>query len=97
MMVEKSEKDLLITAAREYEKLIDKKIKMILGHKGKSESVTILFDASDFHHLAGLHKLTEYRKKPGNQPVFLYNLSQKSCSNVYKCKSCGIINISLQV
>ncbi|WEV37297.1 hypothetical protein [Lactobacillus sp. ESL0677] len=37
MMVAESETDLLISVAREYEKLLDKEIKMVLGRKGKSE------------------------------------------------------------
>ncbi|WEV51431.1 PBECR4 domain-containing protein [Lactobacillus sp. ESL0731] len=60
-MVVESETDLLISAAREYEKLLGKEIKMVLGRKGKSEIITLLFDSSDFYHLAGLHKLADIR------------------------------------
>ena len=59
MYIHRIGQDLLQVAASEFNKLIGKKVKLILGRKGRSEEVTIVFDSSDFHHLAGLHKLKD--------------------------------------
>ncbi|UZN42458.1 PBECR4 domain-containing protein [Lactobacillus sp. IBH004] len=59
MYIHRREQDLLQVAASEFNKLIGKKVKLILGRKGRSEEVTIVFDSSDFHYLAGLHKLKD--------------------------------------
>ncbi|WEV37028.1 PBECR4 domain-containing protein [Lactobacillus sp. ESL0677] len=51
--------DLLRKVAVEYNKLIGKEIEFTLGHKNRKSVVTVMFTPSDFHHLAGLHKLTD--------------------------------------
>ena len=67
MYIHRIGQDLLQVAASEFNKLIGKKVKLTLGRKGRSEEVTIVFDSSDFHHLAGLHKLKElYTRKTPN-------------------------------
>lgn len=75
------EKDLLLTAAIEFNKLIGKKIELILGRKGKSEKIVILFQSCDFHHLVGLHKLKDIPvvlKRPAKQ-VFYNILNKRIC------------------
>ncbi len=51
--------DLLQQCAWEFEKLIPFQYHIIVGRKGKVLDFTISFDRTDFHHLAGLHKLRD--------------------------------------
>ena len=51
--------DLLLQCALEFEKLIPYQYHIMVGRKGKSLEFTISFERSDFHHLAGLHKLRD--------------------------------------
>ena len=51
MYIHRRGQDLLQVAASEFNKLIGKKVKLILGRKGRSEEVTIVFDSSDFHQV----------------------------------------------
>ncbi len=51
--------DLLQQCAHEFEHLIPYQYHIITGRKGKTREFTISFDPSDFHHLAGLHKLKD--------------------------------------
>ncbi len=51
--------DLLQQCAWEFEKLIPFQYHIVVGRKGKMLEFTISFDRSDFHHLAGLHKLRD--------------------------------------
>lgn len=51
--------DLLQTCAEGFELLLPYQYHIIAGRKGKTLEFTISFDRADFHHLAGLHKLTD--------------------------------------
>lgn len=51
--------DLLLQCATEFERLIHYQYHIIIGRKGKTLEFTISFERSDFHHLAGLHKLRD--------------------------------------
>ena len=51
--------DLLQKCARGFERLTDWQYHFIVGRKGKTIAFTVSFDRSDFHHLAGLHKLKD--------------------------------------
>ena len=51
--------DLLLQCALEFEKLIPYQYRIMVGRKGKLVEFTISFERSDFHHLAGLHKLRD--------------------------------------
>lgn len=51
--------DILYQAAKIFEEIKSYKIEIIIGRKGHAEVFTIIFEDSDFHHLAGLHKLTD--------------------------------------
>lgn len=51
--------DLLQACAVAFERLLPYQYHMIIGRKGRKLEFTISFDRSDFHHLAGLHKLTD--------------------------------------
>lgn len=54
--------DLLKKCALGFNILLKHKYHFILGRKGKLKEFTISFDKSDFHHLAGLHKLKDNAK-----------------------------------
>lgn len=54
--------DLLKKCALGFDELLKCKYHFILGRKGKIKEFTISFDKSDFHHLAGLHKLKDNAK-----------------------------------
>lgn len=45
--------------AHEFNRLISYQHHIIIGRKGKTLEFTVSFDRSDFHHLAGLHKLQD--------------------------------------
>ena len=51
--------DLLQICAENFERLLPYQYHIIVGRKGKTLEFTISFDRADFHHLAGLHKLTD--------------------------------------
>lgn len=51
--------DLLQESAKSFESLLPYQYHIIAGRKGKILDFTISFDRADFHHLAGLHKLTD--------------------------------------
>ena len=47
--------------AQAFERLLATEYKMIIGRKGKTVTIVLRFQADHFHHLAGLHKLTDLR------------------------------------
>ena len=47
----------LQSIAKAFAKLLDIEYRMIIGRKGKTTEITLRFDASHFHHLAGFHIL----------------------------------------
>ena len=51
--------DLLQECAKSFESLLPFQYHIVAGRKGKILDFTISFDRADFHHLAGLHKLTD--------------------------------------
>jgi hypothetical protein len=51
--------DILYQAAKILEEIKSYKIEIIIGRKDHAEVFTIVFEDSYFHHLAGLHKLTD--------------------------------------
>lgn len=51
--------DLLQACAESFEQLLPYQYHITAGRKGKKLEFTISFDRADFHHLAGLHKLTD--------------------------------------
>ena len=51
--------DLLLQCARNYEKLLDTAYRFTIARKGVVREFTLSFQKSDFHHMAGLHKLTD--------------------------------------
>ncbi|MCQ9316970.1 PBECR4 domain-containing protein [Pediococcus pentosaceus] len=73
--------DLLYQAALEYKKFIGTKIEFLVGRKGESKLLTVIFKPSDFHHLAGLHKLSDIQKvyKGKAEDIFNQILSKKIC------------------
>ncbi|EOS8131580.1 hypothetical protein CCH77_RS10360, partial [Enterococcus faecium] len=66
------ENDLLYEAARSYQELLDYKINLVIGRKGQKEIVTIIFDETHFHHLAGLHKLKDINQIYKQQAKIAY-------------------------
>ena len=53
--------DHLYACAKAFEHLLDFQYHIIIGRKGKSVELNILFDSTEFHHLIGLHKLHDLR------------------------------------
>ena len=51
--------DLLQRCAQVFVQLLDVQYHILAGRKGKTVEFTISFEPSDFHHLAGLHKLRD--------------------------------------
>lgn len=51
--------DLLHECALSFEKLLNIQYHFVLGRKGNLKEFYLSFDKSDFHHLAGLHKLKD--------------------------------------
>ena len=51
--------DLLLECAQNFERLLPYQYHIVIGRKGVARVFTISFDRSDFHHLAGLHKLRD--------------------------------------
>lgn len=45
--------------AKDFERLFDIKYDLLLGRQNKAIEISIVFCDYDFHHLAGLHKLTD--------------------------------------
>lgn len=68
--------DRLLACATAFENLLHVKYHIIIGRKGKSVDLTISFEAVEFHHLAGLHKLRDLRLSRANrEKVFFQILS----------------------
>lgn len=59
--------DKLLECAKSFEVLLDKKYHIIIGRKGKSVDLEITFEAVDFHHLMGLHKLKDVEALSGKR------------------------------
>ncbi|MBR0100080.1 MAG: hypothetical protein IJJ71_11600 [Treponema sp.] len=53
--------DLLLQCAKNYEQLLNCKYHFVIGRKGVLYDFELTFQKTDFHHLAGLHKLTDKR------------------------------------
>lgn len=51
--------NLLMECASNFQKLINYEYHFTLGRKGKQKEITLRFSETDFHHLAGLHKLKD--------------------------------------
>ena len=51
--------DLLLECAKNYEKLLSVKYNFTIARKGVVHDFSIIFQKSDFHHIAGLHKLRD--------------------------------------
>ncbi|MCM1188469.1 MAG: PBECR4 domain-containing protein [bacterium] len=51
--------DLLLQCAQNFKRLIPYQYRMVIGRKGKTLDFTVSFSNTDFHHLAGLHKLRD--------------------------------------
>lgn len=50
---------LLLSSAKNYEKVLSKTYQLVLGRKGKQTILNIVFEEENFSHLAGLHKLKD--------------------------------------
>lgn len=68
--------DGLLTCAKAFEDLLPVKYHIIIGRKGKSVDLTVSFEAVEFHHLVGLHKLHDLRlSRASREKVFSQILS----------------------
>lgn len=70
--------DPLLKCALAYQKLLDIAYRIILGRKGKRTELQIQFEPVGFHHLIGLHKLSDLRIARANRDkIFQDILNQK--------------------
>ncbi len=68
--------DELQVCARAFEQLFTINYHIIIGRKGRSLELTVRFEASEFHHLTGLHKLHDLRLSRANrEKVFSWILA----------------------
>lgn len=61
--------DKLHTCAKAFEKLLNIQYRIIIGRKGKSAELRIVFSKWDFHHLSGLGKLKDLRIAKKNREI----------------------------
>lgn len=54
--------DHLLRCAKNFERLTHFQYRIIIGRKGRTIELKITFSITDFHHLAGLHKLVDISK-----------------------------------
>lgn len=66
--------DELQICAKAFEKLLNVKYHIIIGRKGKSLDFTVDFEAVEFHHLVGLHKLHDLRLFRDNREKIFYRI-----------------------
>lgn len=66
--------DSLLTCAKAFENLLPVKYHIIIGRKGKSVDLTVSFDAVEFHHLVGLHKLHDLRLSRANREKIFFQI-----------------------
>ena len=59
--------DTLQACAKAFENLLPIKYHILIGRKGKSVDLTVSFEAVEFHHLVGLHKLHDLRIARANR------------------------------
>ncbi len=64
--------DGLLTCAKAFENLLPVKYHIIIGRKGKSVDLTVSFQAVEFHHLMGLHKLHDLRLSRANREKYFH-------------------------
>ena len=89
--------DHLQSCAKAFEHLLDFQYHIIIGRKGKSVELNILFDPTEFHHLVGLHKLHDLRiARENRDKVFQQILTGNISINDLK-KSQYFPNIQKQI
>ena len=90
--------DGLLTCAKAFEDLLPVKYHIIIGRKGKSVDLTVSFEAVEFHHLVGLHKLHDLRlSRASREKVFSQILSgQITLEDIKKSRYfCNIQNLPM--
>ena len=66
--------DRLQECAKAFEQLLDKKYHIVIGRKGKSVDFELEFEHTDFHHLAGLHKLKDLNISKENREKAFWDI-----------------------
>lgn len=66
--------NLLMKCATSYQKLMDYEYQFTLGRKGKMTKITLQFPSTNFHHLAGLHKLKDISIARANRSTVFYQI-----------------------
>ncbi|MBD5461904.1 MAG: hypothetical protein HDR24_02415 [Lachnospiraceae bacterium] len=61
--------DLLMKCASSFQKLTGYEYRFTLGRKGMLNKITLGFSDTDFHHLAGLHKLKDIHVARANRDI----------------------------
>lgn len=72
--------DILQECAKAFQHLLNIKYRIIIGRKGQLVELEIFFSDTEFHHLAGLHKLRDLRVRTQNRTrVFEDLVNEKIC------------------
>lgn len=79
--------DQLLQCAKNYELLLDYKYHFVIGRKGVHHDFELTFQKTDFHHLAGLHKLTDKRILQHNARNTIFDWILKGKINLEFLKS----------
>lgn len=73
--------DLLLECAKNYEKLLEFAYHFVIARKGIQREFTLLFQKSDFHHIAGLHKLRDiFSAQRGSREELFDNILNETIS-----------------
>jgi len=85
--------DKLKACAIAFEALFNIKYRCIIGRKGKTHEFTLAFKSYHFHHLAGLHKLSDKQEVRGNRERVFKNILSGDISykNISKSKDFNVI------
>ncbi len=68
-------------AAIEFKKLMDYEYKFVIGIRGKNINIPLRFDTYSFHHLCGLHKLTDIFPHYENRADIFNSILNKSITD----------------
>lgn len=76
--------DKLLQCAKTYKKLTKIKYNIIIGRKGKTVNITLIFEEINFHHLFGLHKLTDLNVSRQNRKKVFNDILNQKITQVYR-------------
>ncbi len=84
---------MLLECAKGFEKLLDIQYRIVVGRKGNDIAFSVGFDAVDFHHLAGLHKLKDVRVSRAERETVFKKILDSEISDFDITQSCHFSEI----